>query len=790
MNKKSVFTPSTSFVITKIPINTTKEDIELIFKIFGSIEKIEFHYLTPTFFLNKATIVFSDMDIARKVSMNFLGKKIGNSKMRLFYSILPFSLSNNYPIGEIPTKEQYDDPDCANNMYMPGYLVQDRYLISEIPEIPSKIHSIFLRFNYISEIKIGYENITTLNLKGNNLKFINESVSFPSLIHCNLSYNLLTESPCFYKLFPKIEKLDISHNQIFELGYCFSNLKFLKEIDISNNRIYNLPKLPEQLSIIKASNNFISEVVDEFSNSLRDLDFMNNKLTFLPKFSRGKIEKHFFIYNNLIKIDFSLISQIVTILNFSCNNLIDIPSEIFSLKNLQELILFNNNISIIPNEITKSRITHLNISQNPIEELPLLPLSLRILKASFCKLTDLNNSIHEQNFISTVHLNNNKLNYLPNFPAVTELLISSNELEVLPFFNSSIFTKIILDASFNNIQNIPPLSSPFILLDLSFNNLNTIPDSIFQHKSCIKLTGNNINMEINSNDLNQIESLDIFKTNIKINNLENLPKHLFEIITKYDNLPSNNFKNLKFQADDSIGYSEFIGKRPEMEDAIIIRKNFKENLHFFGIFDGHGGSNTARLAAATFPDLFYNYQEINQETINEVINNFQNKLLLSNEESGSTMQLIFIKPKSIIISQLGDSKTIIIKKNNLIKFSTIEQIPENRKELERLRNDKIKLGKMRTSGFLAMSSSLADFQVKGVNHIPETIELLIESDDKWLISACDGLWDDFKNLDVCKLIENCNNPAKIATLLRDEAYSRGSEDNISVIVIDLEKIVN
>ena len=53
-----------------------------------------------------------------------------------------------------------------------------------------------------------------------------------------------------------------------------------------------------------------------------------------------------------------------------------------------------------------------------------------------------------------------------------------------------------------------------------------------------------------------------------------------------------------------IGLSEMIGRRPTMEDAILIRGSFWDNeSDLIGIFDGHGGVTTANLIAAKFPDI-------------------------------------------------------------------------------------------------------------------------------------------------------------------------------------------
>ena len=91
---------------------------------------------------------------------------------------------------------------------------------------------------------------------------------------------------------------------------------------------------------------------------------------------------------------------------------------------------------------------------------------------------------------------------------------------------------------------------------------------------------------------------------------------------------------------------------------------------------------------------------------------------------------------------------------------------------------------------LACSTSIGDFQVKGISHEPEVIEMDISDDDRWIVIACDGLWDDVNNESAAKILLDSESPHVAATLLRDLAFQRGSEDNISVIVVDLDLLRN
>lgn len=77
--------------------------------------------------------------------------------------------------------------------------------------------------------------------------------------------------------------------------------------------------------------------------------------------------------------------------------------------------------------------------------------------------------------------------------------------------------------------------------------------------------------------------------------------------------------------------------------------------------------------------------------------------------------------------------------------------------------------------------------------------------DEFLILATDGLWDVVSNEVACKITRNClsgrmaaafpdavsgRTAADAAALLVELAMSRGSKDNISVVVVELRRLHN
>jgi len=60
-------------------------------------------------------------------------------------------------------------------------------------------------------------------------------------------------------------------------------------------------------------------------------------------------------------------------------------------------------------------------------------------------------------------------------------------------------------------------------------------------------------------------------------------------------------------------------------------------------------------------------------------------------------------------------------------------------------------------------------------------------DDEFLILACDGVWDEVSDELAVEVVATESDPTLASCKLRDYAYLLGSDDNISVMVIQLKK---
>ena len=171
----------------------------------------------------------------------------------------------------------------------------------------------------------------------------------------------------------------------------------------------------------------------------------------------------------------------------------------------------------------------------------------------------------------------------------------------------------------------------------------------------------------------------------------------------------------------------------------------------------------------------------------------------------STFCQLILCGRKLICINIGDSKAILINKNEIIPLSH-EHKPINEREKERIDNSNGEIYKINTNGpyrvfekgknypGIALSRSIGDLIAKkiGVISEPEIIENDICCDSLGCVIGSDGIWEFISEKKVSDiLMENYNsiNAEKIITqklidLARKE-FVRNNEniDDISVIVI-------
>jgi protein phosphatase 2C family protein 2/3 len=256
------------------------------------------------------------------------------------------------------------------------------------------------------------------------------------------------------------------------------------------------------------------------------------------------------------------------------------------------------------------------------------------------------------------------------------------------------------------------------------------------------------------------------------------------------------------------------GRRPWMEDTFlstILQLQQKEgpaiDAYLFGILDGHGGVACANFVQDNFPSVLKRHLESCPDLSDyHLFNAFKLACVETNDEwktkmmpSGTTASFVVIIGKQAWSVNVGDSGAILVNKAECVRMS--EPAKPNKLPYvssiikrggcvwgHRLQGSNSNLGVARTFG---------NHNMMGVTCRPKIQKWDFSKleDKKFIIIASDGLWDVIGEKEAAmfsdQLIIDLHRKMTIEEMpahLAKESYDRGSEDNISVMTINLTAI--
>ncbi|KAL8127850.1 putative protein phosphatase 2C 76 [Apium graveolens] len=259
-----------------------------------------------------------------------------------------------------------------------------------------------------------------------------------------------------------------------------------------------------------------------------------------------------------------------------------------------------------------------------------------------------------------------------------------------------------------------------------------------------------------------------------------------------------NYASGGFKSEDgklSCGYSSFRGKRANMEDFfdVKITKIDGTTVCLFGIFDGHGGSRAAEFLKNHLFDGLVNHPEFLTNTrlaISQIYQQIDKDFLESQKDNfrddGSTASTAVLVGNHLYVANVGDSRTVISNAGEAIPLSEDHKPnrSDERERIEKAGGVVIWAGTWRVCGVLAMSRAFGNRMLKQfVVAEPDIQDQVINEDSELLVLASDGLWDVVPNEDAVALATTEEDPIAAARKLTDTAYTRGSADNITCIVV-------
>ena len=397
----------------------------------------------------------------------------------------------------------------------------------------------------------------------------------------------------------------------------------------------------------------------------------------------------------------------------------------------------------------------------------------------------------------------------------------------------------------NNIMNINELLINKRLIYPNYNNINknnnankksnNIKNVIYKHKYLIHpinyIKPPLLNSEDKSNNVNKEMKLRAVKPNINSTNK-------IVIIANDNNTLNNSINNIKSEdmrktmtsnksnqetlANEkqhidlcfiSYAYNEYpnLEHRKEMEDfhyikALLFKKN---SCSYFGLFDGHSGKEVGiYLMENLHKILLKNFKEKNDLENSNNINNISNIVINSFEqidkeinslnyknETGSTGTVLLLfkdenspSGKSLLCANVGDSKAYLITKTEM-KLITKDHKCNDPNEVQRIRDNGGVVFRERVFGTLMLTRSFGDKEMKkyGVLSTPDIYFKNVEKDDIFVVISSDGIWDVVEENEIFEMTQKGISSSDLSKKIVNLAKERETHDNISCIVVKLNK---
>jgi protein phosphatase 1L len=242
----------------------------------------------------------------------------------------------------------------------------------------------------------------------------------------------------------------------------------------------------------------------------------------------------------------------------------------------------------------------------------------------------------------------------------------------------------------------------------------------------------------------------------------------------------------------------------------------------FGVFDGHGGDRASRFCGQfllpklhQLMDQFPSVEEAIEEAIKGIDEEFSEiathhhcttKRRLDKKRplsDGSTCLVALFQSQKLYVANVGDSRAVLCDLGGKVVFTSVDQKPNRKDEHRKLTQKGATvtgypsflyhmwplnqiLDVPRVNGRLAMSRSIGDVSLKDyITCDPEIIVHEIQTTDRFLILATDGLWDVCSNRKAAKIAAQYDEPQSAANSLLEYALKKKTRDNVTVLVVDV-----
>mmetsp|Transcript_59373 Transcript_59373/g.141597 ORF Transcript_59373/g.141597 Transcript_59373/m.141597 type:complete len:281 (-) Transcript_59373:54-896(-) len=269
----------------------------------------------------------------------------------------------------------------------------------------------------------------------------------------------------------------------------------------------------------------------------------------------------------------------------------------------------------------------------------------------------------------------------------------------------------------------------------------------------------------------------------------------------------------------AVGWAEDQGRRPEMEDGFVFVDQFggTQRSAFFAVYDGHGGRQVVDFVTRELHENLLRELRRTGSPADSLLQAFrltdEDMLRRNITSSGCTACCCLLQDEArgrvIYTAHLGDSRAVLARSGSATRMTSMtDHKATDPLEAKRVIEAGGHIINDRVNGMLAMTRALGDHVLKMpmlpndvVSNVPDITSTDVTMQDSFIVLACDGVWDVMNDQQAVQLvIESMKELTPIARqleaegrsmaeilsrMLVEESLARGSNDNISCLVIFL-----
>ncbi|KAF4678751.1 hypothetical protein FOZ62_006970 [Perkinsus olseni] len=267
------------------------------------------------------------------------------------------------------------------------------------------------------------------------------------------------------------------------------------------------------------------------------------------------------------------------------------------------------------------------------------------------------------------------------------------------------------------------------------------------------------------------------------------------------------------------------GLKKTLQDRTIVGASLDAFGMLYGVFDGHGGSSVADILVKEMPrkllfqlkaaqlqpsspsvDIAAAITAAFQQVDKDILDSCERKPQLQPQGSTATIFIVnYSTPPRMIVASVGDSRTVLCRDGRAIVL-TRDHDPED--PIERSRVEKAGGQIMMVQGVarvctsktkrvmqgLAMTRSIGDYYFKRPHALsipdPDVQILPLDQKDCFVLLASDGIFEKTMTNDQAVALAaerlKAEGPEGAAKAVIRNAYSQGSEDNLSCICVQFD----